>query len=229
MLSGEILSIFHPRSQNHSGQLILCVRLNFTLETSLMKRTFYCLSVAGLIFFSIGQVSAQTIIISNSPRPFSVVPPTSWIQRPTSTGNSRVKFVAPPGTPVAECAVIVKEIPSLRNQPQSSLDQQMSYPVDLKETASQMSARFNNVQIFETGFATISGHPSQLINLQYTIGTPSGEIWFRGTTITAATTPGLIWTITCGATGRTTDEAQKGYSYWQSEMFRFSTNVKILK
>ncbi len=194
-----------------------------------MKRIFYCLSVAGLIFFSIGQVSAQTIIINNSPRPFSVVPPTSWIQRPTSTGNSRVKFVAPPGTPSAECAVIVKELPIIKNQPQSFLDQQMSSRLDPKVMASQMSARFNNVQVFKTCVATISGHPSQLINFQYSIGTPSGEIWFRGTTITAATTPGLIWTITCGATGRTTDEAQKGYSYWQLEMFRFSTNVKILK
>ena len=105
----------------------------------------------------------------------------------------------------------------------------MSSRLDPKVMASQMSARFNNVQVFKTCVATISGHPSQLINFQYSIGTPSGEIWFRGTTITAATTPGLIWTITCGATGRTTDEAQKGYSYWQLEMFRFSTNVKILK
>lgn len=174
------------------------------------------------------QVFAQTVMVKNSPRPFTVVPPHSWVQQPTTTGNSRVKFAAPPGTPSAECAVIVKEFPGLRNMSQSMFDQQMAESPDVDKTASQLSSRVNNVRVFATGVASVSGHPAQLINFRYSIGSPAGEMWFRGITVTAGTTPGIVWTISCGGQGGTADEAQKGYSYWQLEINRFTTNVKIL-
>jgi len=173
------------------------------------------------------QAIAQTVKVQNSPRPFTVVSPTSWVQQPTSTGNSRIKFAAPSGTPAAECAVIVKDFPGLRGEPQSTFDQQMAEPPNPREMASQLSSRYNNVKVFSTGVASVSGFPAQLVNVQYSVGTPSGELWARGITVTTATTPGLVWTITCGALGKNLDEAQKGYSYWQLEITRFLTNIKI--
>lgn len=188
--------------------------------------------IAGCGLFATTQVlakPAQPVQVDNSPRPFTVVPPSSWIQQPTTTGNSRIKFAAPSGTPAAECAVIVKEFPGLMGEKQSTLDRQMAEQPNPGETASQLSARYNNVKVFSTGMASISGFPAQLVNVQYSVGTPRGELWARGITITTATTPGLVWTITCGALGRSVDEAQKGFSYWQSEIMRFPTNIKIRK
>lgn len=173
------------------------------------------------------QAIAQAVKIQNSPRPFSVVSPATWVQQPTSTGNSRIKFAAPSGTPAAECAVIVKEFPGLRGEPQSTFDQQMAEQPNPSEMTSQLASRFNNVKVFSPGIASISGFPAQLVNVQYSVGTPRGEQWIRGVTVTTATTPGLVWTITCGALGRSLDEAQKGYSYWQLEITRFPTNIKI--
>ena len=189
---------------------------------------YICLSLVGCSFFSATPVLAQTVMVKNSPRPFTVVPPHLWVQQSTTTGNSRVKFAAPTGTPSAECAVIVKEFPGLRDMPQSMFDRQMAESPDANEIALQLSSRFNNVRVFATGVASISGHPAHLINLQYSIGSPVGEMWFRGVTVTAGTTPGITWTISCGGQGRTADEAQKGYSYWQLEIIKFTTNVKIL-
>ena len=90
-------------------------------------KTSYCfvwIVVCGL--FTISQVLAQTVSVKNSPRPFRVVAPASWVQQPTTTGNSRIKFAAPSGTPAAECAVIVQEYPSAKNIPQSTLDKGMT-------------------------------------------------------------------------------------------------------
>jgi hypothetical protein len=95
------------------------------------------------------------------------------------------------------------------------------------QVASHLSSQFNNVRVLSVGVASVSGHPAQLYNVQYSIGTPGGEGWFRGITVTTATTPGLVWTISCGATGRNLDEALKGYSYWQLDILRFQTNIKI--
>lgn len=173
------------------------------------------------------QAIAQTVKVQNSPRPFTVVSPTSWVQQPTSTGNSRIKFAAPSGTPAAECAVIVKEFPGLKGVPQSTFDQQMIEPPNHSEMASQLSSIYNNVKIFSTGVASVSGFPAQLFNVQFSVGTPGGELWSRGIMVTTATTPGIVWTITCGALGKNLDEAQKGYSYWQLEIARFTTNINI--
>jgi len=182
---------------------------------------------AGCILLIGTQALAQVVKVDNSPRPFSVVAPTSWVQQPTTTGSSRIKFAAPSGTPAAECAVIVKEFPGLTGEPQSTFDRVMSEPPNPSEMASQLSSRFNNVRIFSTGAASISGYPAQLVNFQYSVGTPDGELWGRGIMVTTATTPGLVWTISCGAIGRSLEEAQKGYSYWQLEIMRFPTNIKI--
>ena len=194
-----------------------------------MKASIWILSFCGCSVLTANQAAAAgSVTVNSAPRSFSVVPPHSWIQQPTTTGSSRVKFSAPAGTPTAECAVIVKEFPSLKNQPQSVLDRQMTEPTSATELAAQMSARFNNVRILRTGLASVSGYPAQLVNARYSVGTPAGEVWSRVFTTTSATTPGLVWTITCGALGKTAEEAEKGYSYWQSEIVRFPTNLKIL-
>lgn len=170
---------------------------------------------------------AQTVVITNSPRQFSVVSPKSWTQQPTTTGNSRVRFFSPPGTPPAECAVIVQEYPSLRNQPQAYYDAIMVEPQNPNELAAQLSTRYNNVNIMSTGSAAISGYPAQLANAQFSVGTPRGELWGRGIFVTTATIPGLVWSISCGGLGPSPIEAQKAYLYWQSEIVIFHTNLKI--
>ena len=194
-----------------------------------MTTKYFCCFVFfwGCILFTNTQVFAQTVKVKNSPRPFTVVGPSSWTQQPTTTGNSRIKFQSPVRTPAAECAVIVQEYPGLRDMPQSMFDQQMAAPPNPNAIESQLSSRFNNVKVLSVGAASISGHPAQLYSVQYSVGTPDGEQWFRGIMVTAGTTPGIVWTIACGASGKTLDEALKGYTYWQSEIVRFPTNIKI--
>lgn len=192
------------------------------------SKTFCCFVwVVSCGLFTINQVNAETVTVKNSPRSFTVVAPTSWIQQPTTTGSSRIKFAAPSGTPTAECSVIVKEFPGLKGLPQSTFDSQMVVPVSITEIESQLSSQYNNVRVFSTGASSISGYPGHLYNVQYSVGTPAGELWMRGIMVTTATTPGLVWTIGCGALGKSREEAQKGYSYWQSEIMRFPTNIKI--
>lgn len=183
--------------------------------------------VVAFILLLVTSASAQTVQVTSFPRQFSAVVPTSWSQQATTTGSSRIKFAAPSGTPAAECAVIAKEFHGLKDEPQSTFDRQMSEHLDPAEIASQLSSSFNNVKVFATGVASVSGYPAQLTNVQYSVGTPSGELWVRGIMVTTATTPGLVWTISCGALGWSPAEAQKGYSYWQSEIMRFPTNIKI--
>lgn len=173
------------------------------------------------------EVLTQTLRVETSPWPFSITPPPKWSRHAPSTGNSRVKFVSPRGTPSAECAVIVKEFPSLKGQSQSSLDMLNTQPIDSEMISKQMSAQFNNVHVYATSIASISGHPAQLINVEYSTGTPSGQVWSRGIHVTTVTVPGIVWTISCGGLGKSAQEAEESYMYWQSEIIPFRTKFII--
>lgn len=170
---------------------------------------------------------AEVFKVSNSPRTFTVVSPSSWVQQPSMTGNSRIKFSSPRGTPPAECAIIVQEYQGLRSKPQSVFDTMMSEKPDPAEIATHLSSIYNNVEVRSAVMTGVSGYPAHLANYHSSVGTPAGEQWMRGIFITTATTPGLIWIVTCGAMGRTLSEAERNFSYWQSEIVRFPTNIKI--
>jgi hypothetical protein len=180
-----------------------------------------------IAFTAIPVQAEDRIAISNVLRPFTVKPITSWVQVPPTTGNSRVKFVSPDGTPRAECAVIVQEYPQLSELTQAELDLRTRAAYNDKEIQQNLSKRYNNVVVDSSSTAAVSGYAANWINTRFSVGAPSGEVWSRGFNIGFATTPGVIWTISCGGLGRSLEEANKAFSYWQSAMVTFHTHLKI--
>ena len=145
--------------------------------------------------------TAQVLTVTNSPRAFSVATPTSWLLRPVSTGNSRIKFSSPSGTPSAECSVISKEFAGLSGLPQEYFDSIILKQTSAAERTDQLAARYNNVRVWGVAFTSVSGFPGH---------------------------SGLVWTIGCGGSGRTLDEANRSFSFWQNEISVFATNIRIL-
>ncbi|MEW6428331.1 MAG: hypothetical protein AB1568_09885 [Thermodesulfobacteriota bacterium] len=196
------------------------------ISTVLIRYIFFAMA----FFAPLRAVYAEeTIVVDNLPIPFSVKPPESWRQIQTTTGNSRVRFSSPSGTPTAECAVIVKEISILKNFSQDELDSVTLESSDPSLLSNQLSSGYNNIQILGTGSGSVSGHLAIVVRYTGSTGTPDGELWTYGIITTTKTTPGLSWTISCGGLGFTQEEAKKCFSYWQSEMVNFSTHLKILE
>lgn len=184
-----------------------------------------------LCLISIGSsmsTPAQVLTVTNSPRGFSVATPTSWLQQPVSTGSSRVKFSSPTGTPSAECSVLVKEFPGLSGLPQDYFDSIILKQTSAIERTEQLASRYNNVRVWGIGFSSISGFPGQSYNVSFSVGTPFGEMWYRAFYVESATAPGLVWTIGCGGSGKNLEEASRAFSFWQNEIMKFSTNIRIL-
>lgn len=172
-------------------------------------------------------VAAQTVVIKNSPRQFSVAIPTGWVNKPSLTANTRIAFMSPKGTPSAECAVTVQEFHALREHPQSYYDNMIVGMLDSKDIARQFSVQYNNVQVMSTGHSNVSGYPAMIANFRASTGTPKGELWMRMISVTLGTVPGLVWAISCGGMGSTLAAANKAYSYWQDEITKFTLNLKI--
>lgn len=53
--------------------------------------------------------------------------------------------------------------------------------------------------------------------------------WVKAKNVSAGTVPGLVWTVVCGATGKTVEQAKQGYDYWQLEINKFPTFLRILQ
>jgi hypothetical protein len=187
-----------------------------------------CLRVLILIapFFSLG-ASAEVARITESPRPFLVSPPAQWVVLQPTRQSTRARYASPAGSPSAECAVTVKEYAGLAQQSQNQLDQSMMALPSSKELTSQFSAQYNNVRIFSIGHKWVSGFAGQIFNYQHSVGTTTGELWSRGISLTFATTPGFVWVVGCGGTGFSPADAERNYSYWQSDILNFLSSIRI--
>jgi len=193
------------------------------------------ISVTGIIDYtlleqinSMIELRTKEIRVSETPRAFSAIPPASWIRGPIKTRSTRLSLTSPPETPFAACSVSVKKIPALKNVPQATFNEGMvNDPPSIDEMASQLSGQYNNVRVFSSNSIFVSDFPAQLYKFRHGVGSPEGELWTYGIMVTTATTPGLMWGITCAGVGSSQEEAQRNYSYWQSELVLFSANIKI--
>ncbi len=160
---------------------------------------------------------------------FSVLPPAGWTRQAPASPNSRVKFVSPPNTLPAECAVIVQDYPALRGVTQALLNQQMASPITPGEIAAGLSATYNNVRIISSTKTALIGYPANQFRVEMSVGNRGSDTWMNSLYVQTATTPGLIWTVSCGGTGKTAGAAQQAFSYWQLDIAKFPMGIKILR
>lgn len=139
---------------------------------AIMKR--YLSKAVLLAVFIAPLAAAQSVTITESPRPFSATAPANWSRQPPATGNSRLKFVSPSGTPYAECAVIVKTLPALRGRSQAEINSAMLEAPAPEGITRALSVSFSNVRVISAGNGALSGIPAQTYNVQYSVGTPAG-------------------------------------------------------
>ncbi len=219
------------------------IQLSFTLPCTLMlyaplwlmlrrrlpnKTLWGLLAVIWLLLAIFMTDPAYAITIKGKhPRAFIASSPSGWRKGKLISGHARGAFVAPPGTPPAECSISTTEFTPMRGYSQSQLNQFMADPPVASDIANHLSQQYNNVKVLSAGYTIISGYPAHQFNVQYSVGTPSGEVWVRGVVATTATTPGLIWSVGCGAVGTSIKDAYRGFSFWQSEMNLFPGRVKI--
>ena len=168
----------------------------------------------------------EWVQVTNAPRIFTVVPPKGWVPAPLVTGNTRVSFKAPSGSPHGVCAVTAIEFKGQRLS-QAEIDKNLAEPMTAKEIQEDLSRSYNNVKVISTGRGLLAGFKAQVFKFEYSVGTPLGEMWATATTTTATVAPNVSWAVSCGSTGKTLSEARTGYSSWQMDFNAFPTNFKF--
>lgn len=183
----------------------------------------FCAAMTG---YAATDSSAQVVRVTNAPRPFSVVSPSTWVPGPIVTGNTRVAFNSPKGTPHAECAVLAIEFKGQKLS-QESINQNMAELPTVRDTEAILGASYNNVKVRSIGPGLLAGYHAHVVSFDYSVGTPNGEIWGVFTSTTAAVAPNVSWSVGCGGLAKNLSEARKSHSYWQSELNNFPTNFKF--
>ena len=98
---------------------------------------------------------------------------------------------------------------------------------DHEGVAGGLGARLSNVAVLSANNTGLSGFPAQSFNVQYSAGTPVGQLWTRA--LAPLLFLILVGGVVCGGGGRTLAEAQRAFDYWQLEFIKFGTFVKILQ
>ena len=164
---------------------------------------------------SCGAFGEDLLTFTNPEFGFTFQYPASWAVHSPGSPNSRAKVVSPKDRSHAECAVIVQRYPQLSSLPQGEIDQvfaQRPSPSEFKEALSQSHS---DVTVLAVSVGALHSRPAHFARVRYSLGTEAGKMFASGRVLSTAT-PGLTWTVTCGAQGRSFDEAEKNYQYWQA-------------
>jgi hypothetical protein len=137
-----------------------------------------------------------------------------------------VSLTSSRSSPHAECAVIAVEFKG-QSLTQKEINQNTTELASVKETESELGRSYSNVKVRSIGRGILAGHPAQVVKFEYSVGTPTGEIWGVMTTTSAAVAPNVAWSVGCGGLGKNLAEANKSFSQWQSDINNFPSNFKL--
>lgn len=181
---------------------------------------------AAVVFLTTEESFAQVVSVTKAPRPFSVVPPPTWVPGPIVTGNTRIAFTSLKSAPHAECAVTAVLFKGV-NMRQEDINQNMAQLPTARDVEAELGRSYNNVKVRSISRGLLAGYPAHAIKFEFIVGTPDGERWGVMSSTTAAIAPGVSWSVACGGLGKNLADARNSYSHWQSETNNFPTNFKF--
>lgn len=144
---------------------------------------------------------------------FRISYPPQWVIVPTKGRN--VQFsVNPPAGP-GNCNVVARPNAELKAMTQSALNREIeSLPTDQASWAEYIGLPPSQVRVIETHRARIHDLPAILGVVETTLENLEGK--FTRKQIVALTfTPGLIWSLNCGASTFNTDDARSRFAELQ--------------
>jgi hypothetical protein len=149
---------------------------------------------------------------SNQEFGFSFTYPETWIIRPGTMPNMRVKVADRAEQPAAECALIAKRFPKAVSAKQTEIDQIFTTPPTTAELEEVLGEGGNTVKVTKASVGSLHKRPAHVGRVHYKIGT---NAYAAGQVVMTAT-PGLTWTLSCSGLGDTPANAEKNFHLWES-------------
>lgn len=169
---------------------------------------------------------AESLTVTNAPRPFSIVVPVSWKKAPNMTANTRVSYSSPSGRLLANCAVTAIEFRGESVSQKEIAGNFQNIPSTI-EMANDLSVSYNNVRVISITKGLLSDYPAWVVKYEASVGSPSGEDWIVMISTITAVAPNITWQVGCGGTGGSLQEARNAFHYWQSDIVGFPKNFRI--
>lgn len=178
----------------------------------LYKLTFLFLAfVAPLAFAQVSVVNSNLWPVHRDDQTgFRISYPHGWVIVPTKGRNVRFS-VNPPAGP-GNCNVVVRPNSGLKGMTQSTLNREIeSMPTDQASWAEYIGLPPSQVRVIEARHARIHDVPALLGVVETTLENLEGK--FTRKQIVALTfTPGLIWSLNCGASSFRADDASSRFA-----------------
>ena len=163
------------------------------------------------------------VIVNKPPLPFGYSLPMGWTQGKIVSGNTKLSVVSPKGMPEAECAALAIEMKG-GSATQQQINQNMSQLPSKNEVETELGLNWRNVKVESIGKTLLSGFPAQMIIFQH----GSKETYYTyAVSTTTAIAPNLTFSVICGGTGGSFENARSAFNYWRTEINIFPTTIKL--
>lgn len=142
-------------------------------------------------------------------RGFRVSYPSGWIPVPPKGPN--VRFSVSPATGAGNCNVVAQKNAELNSMTQSALNREIeTLPIDGASWAEYVGLPPNQVTVVEARRAWIHDVPAVLAILETKLENLEGK-FTRRQVVALTFTPGLVWSLNCGASTFNADDARRRF------------------
>lgn len=158
---------------------------------------------------------------------FRISYPPSWVIVPTKGRN--VRFSVNPPTGPGNCNVVASQNQELIGMSQVALNREIeSLPNDQSSWAEYIGLSQSQVRVIESRRAKIHDVPALLGVIETTLENLEGK-FTRKQTVALTFTPGLIWSLNCGASTFKTDDTRTRFAELQPTFNKIFGSFEILK
>lgn len=183
------------------------------IANRLRRASFFVSSVFCAIFTITAYAQSTWVTVRNTEFSFRFIHPPEWRVATPRGPNVRYSINAPPGTPLANCNIVVRRMPALAALTQRELNEELKSTYSAKDWNELMGDKAPDLRIIERRSAKVDNQPAQYSVLEYSYETVQMKIYMRSMTVVTFS-PGVFWNFSCGGMGRTLAEGQQAYAHW---------------
>lgn len=172
-------------------------------------------------------ISAQSDwkTLRNSEYKFRFLYPPDWTVATPRGPNVRASINAPNGPLMANCNVVILDVPQLGQHSQKELNNAISTePFSKQDWLEMLGDKFSDIKIIESKTVKVDNQPAYFSIATFSYEVLAAKVWAQNMNLVTYR-PRQTWNFTCAAGGATPEDMRKSFEHWQSILSRILSSI----
>jgi hypothetical protein len=152
---------------------------------------------------------------------FRFLYPADWIDGTPRGENVKTSLFAPQGFPSANCNIVVRSFPEIKEMTQTQLNEEIIGGGELTATdwKGMLGGKWPEMKLIDTKIVKVDNQPAYFGIIEFCHETLDRKTFMKDMLLMTLT-PGRMWIFTCSAKGTSIEESRISFDHWQSTFQR---------